>query len=67
MKKDERKVSGNFGWAGHGDSFGSVPLFSMRVGSMCNDKEAPKPHRYEIRLKVRAEGAHYQVQESTLK
>lgn len=42
MRKDKRKVSGNFGWAGHGDSFGSAPLFSMRVGFMCNDKEAPK-------------------------
>lgn len=42
MKKDERKVSGNFGLAGHGDSFGSTPQFSRRVGFMCNDKEAPK-------------------------
>lgn len=42
MKKDERKVSGNFGWAGHGDSFGSAPPFFMRVGFMCNDKEVPK-------------------------
>lgn len=42
MKKVERKVSGNFGWAGHGDSFGSAPPFSMHVGFICNDKEAPK-------------------------
>lgn len=42
MKENERKVSGNFGWASHGDSLGSAAPFSMHLGLICYDKKAPR-------------------------
>lgn len=37
-----KRKSGNFAWAGHGDSLGSAAPFSMHLGLICYDKEAPR-------------------------
>lgn len=42
MKENGRKVRGSFGWAGHGDSLGSAAPFSMHLGLISCDKEAPR-------------------------